>query len=459
MRRIVIAIASICLLAMVALPSGFALAQDASPSAPAAEPTAPPPPTNPPAQNLGETCQNASAPAGSSAAPLPTGGVNDWAAGISGPVTISGWQSTGAEGDALTQTLCAAQAALPNLQITYQPIAGDYQAVEAANIAARTVPDLFYVNSDYAQNWIDQTFLEQLDPYVQKSGFDVSHFFPGASSIFKASDGTWYGFPKDTNTIAMAYNTDMVPTPPKTLDELVQWATDNKGKAGSKAPLCLNASLDRGLAFVYAQGGSIVSDDGQTATIDSDASKAAVQWYMDLFKNGLGMTASDMGDGWCGDALGKGDAAIIFEGGWLDPAMSSTYPDIKYAWAPMPTGSSGSPVTLSYTVSYSIPADAQNKDQAFALLTYLTGPAGMQVWTQGGVALPSRDDVPIPAGKDVLAAGSAYAKPGSGFMPGYTDVQTAFSAEFTNQLQTKSFDAGPVVDKTKAAIDAALSGQ
>ena len=68
-----------------------------------------------------------------------------------GPVTISGWQSTGAEGDALTQTLCAAQAALPNLQITYQPIVGDYQAVMAANIAAHDVPDLFYVNADYAQ--------------------------------------------------------------------------------------------------------------------------------------------------------------------------------------------------------------------------------------------------------------------------------------------------------------------
>ncbi len=454
MRRILVPIASACLLAAFVVPSGLVLAQSESPPAPTPTPQI----TQPPSQNLGSQCQTGSA-TGASMMPAPTGGVNDWAAGISGPVTISGWQSSGAEGDALTQTLCAAQAAMPNLQITYQPIAGDYQAVEAANIAARTVPDLFYVNADYAQNWIDQTFLEQLDPYVQKSGFDVSHFFPGAASIFKATDGTWYGFPKDTNTIAMAYNTDLVTDPPKTLDDLVKWATDNKGKAGSKAPLCLNPSLDRGLAFIYAQGGSIISDDGKTATIDSDASKAAVQWYLDLFKNGLGMTASDMGDGWCGDALGKGDAAITFEGGWLDPAMTSTYPDTKYAWATMPVGSSGQPVTLSYTVSYSIPADAQNKDQAFALLTYLTGPVGMQVWTQGGVALPSRDDVAIPAGKDVLASESSYAKPGSGFMPGYTDVQTAFSAEFTNQIQSKTYDAGPVVEKTKAAIDAALSGQ
>ena len=58
-----------------------------------------------------------------------------------------------------------------------------------------------------------------------------------------------------------------------------------------------------------------------------------------------------MGDGWCGEALGKGDAAIAFEGGWLDPFMSSTYPKVTYAWAPMPVGSTGKPVTISYTVS------------------------------------------------------------------------------------------------------------
>ena len=70
--------------------------------------------------------------------------------------------------------------------------------------------------------------------------------------------------------------------------------------------------------------------------VDTPETKAAVQWYLDLFKNGLGMTASDMGDGWCGDSLGKKHAAIAFEGGWLDPAMTSTFPDVKYAWGQMP---------------------------------------------------------------------------------------------------------------------------
>ena len=149
--------------------------------------------------------------------------------------------------------------------------------------------------------------------------------------------------------------------------------------------------------------------------------------------------------------------AITFEGGWLDPYMASTFPDIRYGWAEMPTGSSGSPVTISYTVSYSIGADSVNKDQAFVLLTYLAGKDGMEKWTAGGVALPSRRDVPIPAGKDVLAKGSDYARPGSGFMPGYVDVQKAFQDAFTAQIQGKTYDAGPVVDATRAAIDKALS--
>ena len=66
--------------------------------------------------------------------------------------------------------------------------------------------------------------------------------------------------------------------------------------------------------------------DGTAAAIDTDASKAAVQWYLDLFKNGLGMTAADMGSGWCGEALGKKQVAMTFEGGWVDPFMTSTYP-------------------------------------------------------------------------------------------------------------------------------------
>jgi multiple sugar transport system substrate-binding protein len=376
----------------------------------------------------------------------------------SGTVVLSGWESSTAEGDALTKTLLTFQAAYPNIKVDYQPIAGDYPTVMAAKFASKDVPDVMYLNADVAPDWIKQGLFTPLDPYIAASSYDVTKFYAGYASIFKGTDGKTYGFPKDGNTIGMAYNTDLVPTPPTTIAQLVTMATSLKGTNKLKAPLCLNGALDRGLTWVYAQGGTLLSADGKTETIDSAASVAAVQSYLDLFKNGLGMTASDMGAGWCGDALGKVTSAITFEGGWLDPAMSSTYPTVKYAWAPFPTGSSGNPVTISYTVAYAIPADAKNKDAAWVLLSWLTGKDGMTLWTQGGVALPARSDVAAPKGKDVLVAMGAVAKPGSGFVPGYANIQKAFSDAFTKQLQAKTYDAAPVCSAAAAAIKTAIGG-
>jgi multiple sugar transport system substrate-binding protein len=401
---------------------------------------------------------------GSSTAPIESGGSTTPSgpafdpASISGSATLSGWQSSDAENKALQDTVAAFQTAYPKVKVDYKVITGDYPTVMATNFASKNVPDVFYVDASFGQPWADQGFLEPLDDYIDKQGFDVSTFFPGYLAPFKGTDGKTYGLPKDGNTIGMAYNTGEVTTAPTTLDELVTAATALKGKDGLKAPICLNPGLDRGLAFIYAQGGSIISDDGTTNKVDTPETKAAVQWYLDLFKNGIGMTASDMGDDWCGTSLGKKHAAIIFEGGWLDPAMTTDHPDVKYAWAQMPTGSSGSPVTISYTAAYAIGADSKNKDQAWTLLQYLVGKDGMTKWTEGGVALPSRSDVPTPTGKDVLVGQSDFAKPGSGFMKNYADVQKAFQDAFTKEIQNKTYSADAVIAATKAAVDAALAG-
>jgi len=408
---------------------------------------------------------------GSSASPTPStggGGASPGAGGsagaggspgvTSGTAVLSGWQSSPAEGNALTQTLLGFQSTYPNIKVDYQPVAGDYPTVMATNFASKSVPDVFYVDAAYASTWIKDGFLAPLDSYISSTGFDTSQFFPGYASIFKGTDGKTYGLPKDGNTIAMAYNTDLVTSVPKTMNDLITLAQSLKGKSGLKAPMCLNPGLDRGLAFLYAQGGSLLSDDGKTEQIDTPASKAAVQWYMDLFKNGLGQTNTQLGDGWCGEALGKGDVAIAFEGGWLKGAMDA-FPKIKWQFAEMPTGTSGTKVTINYTAAYGIGVDSKNKDQAWVLMQYLTGPEGMAKWTEGGIAVPSRSDVAVPAGFEIIVKGADYAKPGSGFMPGYPDVQKAFGDEFLKQITDKKYDAGPVVDATKAKIDQVLASQ
>ena len=378
------------------------------------------------------------------------------AMGVSGTVVLSGWQSSGDEGKALDKVLAGFKAKYPNITLDYQPVATDYGTAMAAKFSSGAPPDVFYVDSSLAPDWIDQGVLQELDTMAAERGFDTSQFFPGYLDAFKSPDGKIYGFPKDGNTLAMAYNTDMFTAaglqPPTNWDELKAAAT--KLTTGTQKAFCLSSTLDRALAFIYQNGGSVLSDDKTQDTIDSPEVKAALTTYLGFFKSGQGARPADLkGDDWCGKALGLKQVAMIFEGGWLDPYMKSTYPDTKYAWAELPKGTQQA--TLGFTVSYSIAADSKNKDAAWVLLTYLTGPDGMKTWTEGGIANPSRKDVPPAPGKEILVKGADYAKPWS-FIPGFSKINDAFNNAMTAQIEAKSDDPTPVIAAAKAAIDAAL---
>lgn len=376
---------------------------------------------------------------------------------ITGNADLGHWDSSPAENAALDCALKGFAMTYPNVTVKNEDVSGDYRAQMVTRFGAHNPPDVFYVNGDTVLDWIDQGFLLPLDDYIAAQGIDMTKFFAGYEDQFKGPDGKTYGIAKDGNTIAMAYNTDLVPTPPKTMDELVTMATSLKGTNNLTAPMCLSTGLDRGLAFLYAQGGSLLTADNKAEAIDTDASKTAVQWYMDLFKNELG--APPPSGSWCGEQLGKKNVAFAFEGGWLLGFMNSTFPDTHWAFAEMPTGTSGSKVTISYTAAYGIGADSANKDQGWTVEQYLTGPDGMALWTSGGIAVPSRSDVAVPAGFEVIVAGAAYAKPGAPPIKGYNDVQKAFQDAFTAEVTNKTFSADPVVSATSTAITSALGTQ
>jgi multiple sugar transport system substrate-binding protein len=403
---------------------------------------------------------------GGTQAPVATGPAGTGPAGtaafdpstISGEITLGSWESSPAEGVAFKGALDGFAAAYPNIKLTQETIKGDYRVQMITNFSAGTAPDLFWVNGEFAPEWIAEGFMEPLDDYIAKQGFDTTAFFPAYQDIFKAADGKTYGLAKDGNTIQMFHNTDLVTTAPTTLEELVTTADSLKGKGELKAPMCINPGLDRALAFMYAEGGSLLTADNTAAAIDTPESKAAIQWYLDLVKNGQAMTPAQLGDGWCGEALGKGDVAIVFEGGWLVGAMKNDFPDTKFAIAEMPAGSAGKQ-TITFTGAYAINPDSENKDAAWVAVQYFAGPDGMKLWTEGGIAVPSRSDVPVPAGFEVIVAGTAYARPGAGFMKGYSgadSVQSVFQDAFNVEITNKTYNADAVITATKAKVDQVL---
>ena len=103
-------------------------------------------------------------------------------AAVSGTVVFSGWQASAEEGAALEAVLADFETAYPNITVDYQPVAGDYPAAMTAKFSAGEPPDLFYVDSSVAPEWIDEGVLEDLEPLAAERGFDTSAVLSRATS-------------------------------------------------------------------------------------------------------------------------------------------------------------------------------------------------------------------------------------------------------------------------------------
>jgi multiple sugar transport system substrate-binding protein len=207
-------------------------------------------------------------------------------------------------------------------------------------------------------------------------------------------------------------------------------------------PICLSADWARMLAFIYQNKGSLSS-------LTSPAAINAVNYYVGLINKGLAATPDKLGSGWCGEALGKGKAAIIFEGNWLIPFMKSTYPNVSYGIFPMIKNKTGG--NLAFTVSYSMSRDAQNKSAAFQVLSWLTGPVGQKLWVQKGLGLPSRTDIKALGGRSAFLSQAKYAH-GWGFgNPNFNSAYTVMGNDL-NAVISGSKSVASMMSDVAAAL-------
>jgi multiple sugar transport system substrate-binding protein len=355
--------------------------------------------------------------------------------GPSGTVTLSGWASSPAETSLLQKVIAGFEKKYPAIHVNYAPINGDYPTAMLAKFAARTPPDVFYVDSNVIPDWIKQGVLQPLDSYVKASKFDTSKFYPSLLNAFKGPDGKLYGFPKDWSALAMESNNGMlgkagIHTAPTTWAQLQADAQKLKssGAVAGGAPLCLAADWARLLAFVYQNGGSFLNAKKTAATVDTPAVKGAVDFYVNFIKTGLAQTPAQLGVGWCGEALGKQKAAIIFEGNWLLPYMKQTFPGVSYGISQLPKGKTFG--NLAFTVSYSMARDAKNKPAAWTLIQYLVGQQGMTTWTSLGLAMPTRTDVKVVGGRKAFLGQANYTHAWQ-FAPGFSKVMDSAGNELS----------------------------
>jgi len=348
------------------------------------------------------------------------------------------------------------QAACPAYTVSFEVIAGEYAPVMLTRLGAGDAPDLFYVQQGYAQDWIDQGVLQSLDDRIAASGFDLAPFYPGYLAPFQ-KDGQTYGIPKDSSILGMQTNDTLLADAgvaiPTTLDELEAAARALKDK-GVTTPMCFAAEYARVGAFLEAFGGGMLTEDRTAQAIDTPESRAALDWILKMYADGLAQYPGQMGVDWCGQALGEQKVAIAFEGNWVGPYMDQNFPDVAYTVSAIPAGTEAA--TLSFTAAYALSPDSPNQDGSWTLLSWLTSQAGMQAWVDGGLVLPARSDVQ--ANVEPLSTYAAFAPAahaGEGLVPGWSAIQDAFNGALRSAADSGG-TTDDIVNATLPAVQAAL---
>lgn len=192
-----------------------------------------------------------------------------------------------------------------------------------------------------AHDWIGELNASGLLAPVEL-GPNVANFAPNAVQAFTFTDGKVYGMPQATENIALIYNTELVPTPPTTFDEVKTMSADIKA-AGTKYGFLRQV----GDPYHYypiqtAFGGYIFGQnaDGSYNAADlglnNEGSVAALTWLDGMYADGLLDRNGNIDGGLMLSAFQNGDAAMVISGPWAINGIKAA--GVPYAVANIPTG-------------------------------------------------------------------------------------------------------------------------
>jgi multiple sugar transport system substrate-binding protein len=313
-------------------------------------------------------------------------------------VRLSGWASSPAETALLESLLYKFSVENPDIVVKYEPITGDYKQALLTAFASGTEPDVFYMDIFWWQELARNEVVLPMDDLMASTGAAKADFIPALLDAF-TFDGKVYGIPKDFNTLGLFYNKDLFdkaglpyPTDDWTWEDLAAAAEALTDTSDANRPvygLGVPADPGRFPIFVFQNGGTVMNDDFTDTTLDSDLAAGATEYYTAFKTNGFGALPGDVGEGWQGTVFGKGQFAMVYEGGWLIPYLRDQFPNTKYGVVLPPAGPGGEG-NLIFTVAWGISANTRNAEAAWKVINFLTNEASQKTVLESGFALPSR---------------------------------------------------------------------
>jgi multiple sugar transport system substrate-binding protein len=285
------------------------------------------------------------------------------------------------------------------IEVWHQPW-GDYftkiQTLWASGDTA-LIPDIAFLwpTPQYAA----QGVLENLDPYIEKGGYDLNDYWP---SLLESAmlDGSVYGFPRDIGLEVLYYNKDMFdeaglayPDDTWTWDDMLAAAEalTIKDANGNVERYALGMEGGKYQLWIGQNKGSILDDmrNPSKCTLTDPASVAGLQFFADMMNNGYAMRDADLSQAG-GDAavFSSGQAAMIIQNSSRVSAFNQA--GMNYDVAVVPIPADGQRSASAGGAAWVMSAGSDNKDAAWTFLNWLQSTdGGQRLYTASGEIFPA----------------------------------------------------------------------
>jgi multiple sugar transport system substrate-binding protein len=261
---------------------------------------------------------------------------------------------------------------------------------------ANQIPDVLFLTPiiPYAA----QGVLENLDPYIEKAGYDLEDYWPGLLE-YASYEGSVYGFPRDMSAEVLYYNKDIFdeagvdyPTDEWTWDDLraaAEALTVRDGDQITRYGLAMEGG--KWPLFFMQNNGAFFDDvrNPSTCTLDQPEVIEAVEFFAGMMNDGIAIRDANLSQAG-GDAavFASGQAAMIIQN--ASRVSQFNQAGLNYDIAPVPIPEGGQRAASAAGAAWTMSAGSDNKDEAWIFLSWLQSTdGGQRIYTQSGEILPA----------------------------------------------------------------------
>jgi multiple sugar transport system substrate-binding protein len=277
-------------------------------------------------------------------------------------------------------------------------------------------PDVMIWDRFITSLYAPKNVLAPINEYLERDGIDTAGFYEQAVRELSYGENI-YGLPLTVDARALFYNKKLLEEagvePPTTWEELRTAAIaltkrDESGKL-IQSGFAMN---DVGLFNMWLQqaGGSMLSEDLSTATFNSEAGLAVLNfWNQLLNEDKIYELGFGSGEGEGQDPFVTGKIAMGYNGPWaLNGLKKYGSDELDFGVVPPPAGPNGDTGALMGGFGLAIPAASKNKDAAWEFIKWwLTDKDNALLWAKTSNNIPGN----LEAVADPFFQDDPYLKP------------------------------------------------